>query len=84
MNIPCRICLQFENDEKALRDQIEKYIRSLDPEVKVQEDEYAMRLAVCEQCSSLSGGLCKYCGCFVAVRAIKKIMSCPNPSGERW
>jgi hypothetical protein len=84
MNIPCRICMEFEQDGDVLRTHIEKYLRTLSEEEKIDEASYFNRLSLCEKCEALNQGLCKYCGCFVIVRAIKKRLNCPYPEGKRW
>ncbi len=84
MEIPCRLCTDFEQEGEALRDQLVKYISSLSVEDKVDDLLYQERLEICETCEAMNQGLCKYCGCFVIVRAVKKKMSCPNPKGRLW
>jgi len=81
---PCRLCYDFEQDAIALKSQIEKYIASIHPEDKVKDEIYQQRLSHCDTCEALSKGLCRYCGCFVVVRAIKTKMECPNPTENRW
>lgn len=84
MEIPCRLCLEFGRDQEALQSQIYKYLASLKADERVDDISYENRLIQCETCKAHHQGLCRYCGCFVVVRAAKKIMSCPNPDGNRW
>lgn len=84
MGVVCKRCQLFEQDEGELLSTLKAYIASLDEEDKVPQEVYEKRLSKCEGCDSLGNGMCEFCGCFVIVRAIKKIMSCPHPRGERW
>ena len=83
MNI-CHRCGIFEDHETDLMEQIETYIKGLDPAVKCSEDVYEERLSACRKCDALHRGLCKFCGCFVMVRARKKSQSCPYPGNQKW
>lgn len=84
METTCKRCKAFEQDEGQLLNSLTAYIESLDKAAKVSEELYEKRLTACDSCSSLRNGLCGFCGCFVMVRAIKKIMTCPHPEGKRW
>lgn len=64
--------------------ELTEYIESLPDEIKVDEREHAKRLAICSECNGNNDGLCRYCGCYVAARTVKKSLSCPHPEGERW
>ena len=83
MKIHCKQCMTFEQDNQ-LFDSIMNYIESLDKEIKVSQDLYNKRLAICEKCNRLKNGMCGFCGCFVAVRAVKQIMGCPHPTEKKW
>ena len=79
----CRRCLLKEIDQEEYFKNVFEYIASLDKETRTPEDLYQKRLAVCQSCDNLINGMCRVCGCFVEVRAAKKIQSCPGiPS--RW
>lgn len=84
MDMPCRLCMAFEQDGDMLRAQLLSYIDSLDPEQKADDALYRQRLAQCEVCEAMHQGLCKYCGCFAIVRAVKKQLSCPKPGRAMW
>lgn len=84
MVIPCRLCTEFEQKDEDLKRQLQIYMDSLSKEQKVEDQLYRQRLEKCDTCEGLRQGLCKFCGCFVTVRAIKKQMSCPNPKGKMW
>ena len=58
-----------------------EYMERIDPERRSSNDEYANRLRVCETCDYLNDGLCRACGCFVALRALTAARHCPY---ERW
>ncbi|WP_069999216.1 DUF6171 family protein [Cellulosilyticum sp. I15G10I2] len=84
MEIICKRCKVFEQDEEQLLSTLKTYRDSLSEEERVPQEIYEQRLAICESCESLTNGLCGFCGCFVIVRAIKKRMNCPHPKGEKW
>lgn len=78
MPVPCRKCLLSEIDPDKVYKEIVDYINSLDAEVKVNDETYQSRLSFCRECDNLRDGMCVLCGCFVEVRAIKKISNCPS------
>lgn len=84
MKTLCRRCLLFSETDEKLYDTIKGYIDSLEEEQKVDELAYQERLSKCENCEALMNGICKYCGCFVVVRAVKKNQSCPYPCQSKW
>jgi hypothetical protein len=46
---------------------------------------YTERLAFCEACPGLVGGTtCKYCGCFVQIKAKLAAAKCPAPGRPLW
>lgn len=77
MRIPCRKCLLSELDPDQTYRELRDYINSIDSCLKVSDATYACRLSQCRLCSNLSNGICILCGCFVEVRAMKKISDCP-------
>lgn len=72
----CRRCLLRELDGNYF-DSIYQYIETIPEEQKAGRDEYAIRLAKCKSCEHLRNGMCAQCGCFVEVRAAKKLQRCP-------
>jgi len=70
--------------DQDIRVVIDQVIQSLPPEQRTPEAEYALRLQGCEDCPGQMAGVCRYCGCYVEVRAAKNFMICPNPKGSRW
>lgn len=81
---PCRRCLDDQNSIEKFNKTIEEYIGSLDAAQKVGEDRYKERLAFCEVCEKRVGVTCSLCGCFVAVRAVRATMHCPDTQGRKW
>lgn len=64
---------------------IAAYIITIDPNHRVDEELYEKRLAQCSSCTGLYyQSTCRYCGCFVQMRALRNTMDCPNPEGSRW
>jgi len=52
---------------------------------RVEAADYAARLLACEACPDLRANvLCRWCGCFTAVRALWAHNGCPHPAGDRW
>lgn len=65
--------------------QMEEYIKTVDPEDRVAEEEYERRLQECSRCPALYyGSTCSYCGCFVRMRALRINKSCPYPGSRKW
>lgn len=81
--IPCRRCLIEGLDEAEVLAKLQDYIDAVDPAMRTPEEEYQRRLAVCETCPQLSGGMCRLCGCFVLYRAAKISSDCPDLP-DRW
>lgn len=64
----------IEKEQMKLQD----YIDNISKEEKVAQEEYERRLLLCDNCPELRGGMCGQCGCYVAVRAVRKIGYCPH------
>lgn len=84
MEISCRLCTAFATESELLKEKLLTYISMLGEEEKADSALYAIRIEKCEKCKAMQQGVCSYCGCFVIVRAAKKQMSCPYPSGRKW
>ena len=67
-----------------MAERLKSYIDLLPPEIKADEKEHERRRAICSACPRCQDGLCGYCGCFVAARAAKKDLDCPNPGYSKW
>lgn len=74
----CRRCLLSELSQDGYFESVYEYIRSIPSEEKVAQEEYLQRLERCRNCDSLVNGMCRECGCFVEVRAARKITHCPG------
>ena len=70
--------------DQDIREVIASVLAALPPEQRTEEEEYRLRLEGCETCPGQNQGICRYCGCYVEVRAAKNFMTCPNPSGSLW
>lgn len=77
----CKQCLVRDLTEKADYSRMFTYINQLNEEIKTETGMYEERLAQCKQCDSLINGMCKYCGCFVEMRAAVKTNYCPY---KKW
>lgn len=74
----CKKCLLSEIDKEEYFKNIYEYIAALSEDVKVDDMEYNRRLNLCKECEDLVNGMCKKCGCFVELRAAKRLMNCPS------
>ncbi len=79
----CRKCLLSEIDEGSYFEKLGRYIRNLNPELKVPEETYRKRLDLCRDCDELISGMCRICGCYVELRAVMRKNSCPAVH-PRW
>ncbi len=79
----CRRCLLKELSDAEYFSSIYEYIENIPPEQKTPESEYRERLEKCKACDQLVNGMCALCGCFVEVRAARKIRHCAR-SAETW
>ena len=78
MSEKCKRCLLSEYNPELYYKTVVEYIDSMPIEDKVSDIEYSDRIEKCTECSNLINGMCKICGCFVEVRAIKKNIGCPS------
>lgn len=83
--IPCKKCLEESRDLRALAEHLDRYVDSLPDEIRVDEETYARRIALCEDCPRRVELLCAVCGCYIQARAAKRHMACPIDFGApRW
>ena len=74
----CRRCLLEDMPaEAALAKSIRELVDLLPEEKRAPAEVTAQRLAVCRACDHLQNGMCVLCGCYVELRAAKRIMKCP-------
>ncbi len=51
----------------------------------VDDATYQRRLAACRACDAcVDGTMCMKCGCFVELRALSALRTCPHAEGDRW
>jgi len=80
----CRRCLLSEDSgNKALAQLVTEYLAAIPQEQKVEEDIYTLRLHECKMCDYLLSGMCRVCGCYVEVRAVRHFLHCPD-TPARW
>jgi len=80
----CRRCLLEDMpDEAALAQSIRELIDLLPEEKRAPQEITAERLNRCRACDHLQNGMCVLCGCYVELRAAKRMMKCPDVPG-RW
>lgn len=79
----CRKCLTRDmiGQEEYFKN-LQEYIANIETELKVTEDLYEERLAVCKDCELLLEGMCRSCGCYVELRAAMKKNACPRHKWE--
>lgn len=78
----CRKCMipDFVEDKDAF---LSNYLKNLPDEERTEESVYQNRLKACAGCSEYLNGMCRHCGCFVALRAAVRRQSCPGIP-KRW
>ena len=61
------------------------FIGTIESDQRVTDELYNKRLAECDSCAGLYyESTCRYCGCFVQMRALRINTGCPHPAGSRW
>ncbi|NLU53087.1 MAG: hypothetical protein GXX10_09545 [Clostridiaceae bacterium] len=73
----CKKCLIEGISISEFESTLKEYLETLPQEQKVDPDTYRDRLSLCDKCTSLSNGICRICGCFVMIRAAKRLSCCP-------
>lgn len=73
----CRKCLLADMEETDYLLHLKAYIAAYPPEKRVADSVYKARLEQCRSCEHLYQGMCRKCGCFVELRALKPHMDCP-------
>ena len=79
----CPKCLDIPADERKLADTLDRYLTTLDEDVRVSPEQYAARLSLCADCPHRAIYTCRKCGCYVQVRAARKSYACPSEE-EKW
>lgn len=79
----CKRCLLKEMNAEEYFNTIQEYLEAIPVEEKASEDVYMQRLDSCKQCEGLINGMCKFCGCFVELRAAKLRQHCAGIA-QRW
>jgi len=78
----CKRCLLHEMNDSEYAKNIYDYIASIPDDIKTGAELLQERLELCRACDALVNGMCKFCGCFVEVRAAKKSQTCPHPEAK--
>lgn len=78
----CRKCFvpDYVKEPKKFLD---TYLKGLSPGDRVADDVYNTRLKMCGRCPYYINGMCRLCGCFVAIRAAGRAQYCPD-SPQKW
>jgi len=80
----CKRCLlQDLQQEHSLHEIIRDRIALLPDDERTTTAEYRRRLALCKACDQLINGTCLQCGCYVEIRAAKRLLHCPYTE-SRW
>lgn len=79
MSVICKKCLIGLDAENYLQ-LIEKNRAAVPTRERTDDELYAQRIHLCEDCRYLRGATCTACGCYVELRAIRKASHCPY----RW
>ena len=78
----CKKCMLYELADKAAYESVKSYIDALPPGQRVDDKEYFRRLELCRNCDMFLAAMCRKCGCYVEVRAIRPDMHCPKTKAE--
>ena len=78
----CKKCLMREMAETDIQ-MIEKYKAAIKISDRVDNALYEKRLVVCKGCDRLNAGTCSACGCYVELRALSPMSSCPYGLWEK-
>ena len=73
----CRKCLTYEMDQAEYFRNLHEYIKGLDEDIRVVQDNYRERLEICKRCERLQDAMCNACGCYVELRAAILKNTCP-------
>ena len=74
----CRKCLPRTETREEYFEKLSDYVKRMDEDLKVDQETYEKRLALCSECKNYLDGMCRLCGCFVELRAAQKIKKCPD------
>ncbi|MBO4415684.1 MAG: hypothetical protein J5824_06855 [Lachnospiraceae bacterium] len=74
----CKKCMLYELADKAAYESVKNYIDALSPEQRIDDTEYHKRLEICRNCDMFLAAMCRKCGCYVEVRAIRPDSHCPK------
>ena len=78
--IICKKCfIGVQADEYSRM--IEKCKAAIPERDRCKDQEFARRIALCEQCEFFTAATCRACGCYVELRAIKSGTHCPK---KKW
>ena len=80
---PCIKCLLAELDYDEYTQSLLDYIKSVPEDRRADEATYQARLELCRSCESLVSGMCKECGCYVELRALKPGAQCAG-GVKKW
>jgi len=80
----CRRCLLEQTGQADLAASVRDAVAAIPEREKASKPVVRSRLAACQDCEALLDGMCRYCGCFVQLRAAKAKSGCPSPYGDRW
>lgn len=74
----CKHCLLRDDPNQTdMHRVVTEYIDSMSADSRADMDTVNARLEICASCAYLMSGVCSLCGCFVEVRAAKRLTSCP-------
>lgn len=74
----CRKCLIEDMDKDEFFKELSLYIKNYPKEKRICEEVYKHRLEICKECVELINGMCRKCGCYVELRALKQKTFCPS------
>lgn len=79
----CKKCLLKDMSDGEYYRTVYEYIKNIPEEIRTEPEIYEKRLQFCQNCDNMVNGMCRLCGCFVEVRAAKKMNYCAK-SRDIW
>lgn len=79
----CRRCLLGDiPSQRELAEIIRERVAAMPEDLRADDAAIADRLAACRACDHLMNGTCALCGCYVELRAAKRVQRCPDVPGK--
>lgn len=77
----CKHCLIWDNMPEEMEHYLETYIAGIPEDDRAEDEVMEKRQLVCKDCNMFQEGLCRACGCYVALRTAVRKQKCPY---KKW